>query len=99
MGDIIQIFIIIAIAFLMLPVLECIQTLIQTLCSYWITSLNIKIEKNNARTVRYQNIANQMGSVSADALGYSIEDDYDYYEDDDEDVDKLAKVKKTKLGF
>ena len=95
MGDIIQIFIIIAIAFLMLPVLECIQTL----CSYWITSLNIKIEKNNARTVRYQNIANQMGSVSADALGYSIEDDYDYYEDDDEDVDKLAKVKKTKLGF
>lgn len=98
MGDIIQIFIIITIAFLTLPVLECIQTLTQTLCSYWITSLNIKIEKNNAKTVRYQNIANQMGSMSADALGYSIEDDY-YYEDDDEDVDKLAKVKKTKLGF
>ena len=99
MNNIIQNFITISIAFLMLPVLECVQTLIQTLCSYWITSLNIKIEKNNAKTIRYQNIANQMGSMSADALGYSIEDDYDYYEDDEEDVDKLSKVKKNKLGF
>lgn len=82
----------VAFVILMLPIAQSISDMVCGFCQWIISSLNVKVTRNN---VEVQDLNNSVEPTNAQAIGFQMPNELEYYDDDEEPDNE----NKQKVGF